>query len=129
MLKIVLRLLLLALVVALFYYLYQKGEQPSETRPFAPYRLEELAHKPLPKQVFLDGVRLYAVGLCKDKKFLRIIKHEQAACLQHVEQQHSRCLAAVSQEVPDQLSDHATLQRLSEQYVGCVTPRSETPRT
>lgn len=123
MLKILLRLLLLALVVALFYYLYQKGEQPSEARPFAPYRIDELPGKPLPKQVFQDGVKLYAVGLCKDKKFLRIIKREQAACLQHIEQQHSRCLAAVSQGMPDSLADREMLQKLSEQYVGCVTPR------
>ena len=123
MLKILLRSLLLALVVALFYYLYQKGEQPSEARPFAPYRIDELPGKPLPRQVFLDGVKLYAVGLCKDDKFLRIIKRERPACLQHVEQQHSRCLAAVSPNVPDPLSDRETLLKLSEQYVGCATPR------
>lgn len=121
MLKILLRLLLLALVVALFYYLYQKGEQPSETRPFAPYRIDELPGKPLPRQVFLDGVKLYAVGLCKDDKFLRIIKRERAACLQHIEQQHSRCLAAIAENTPGQLSDRAQLQALSEQYVSCVT--------
>ncbi|HEX4910786.1 MAG TPA: hypothetical protein VFV64_08490 [Permianibacter sp.] len=123
MIKIVLRLLLLALVIGFFYYLYQKGEQPSETRPFAPYRLDELASKPLPKQVFLDGVRLYAVGLCKDNKFLRIIKHEQAACLQHVEQQHSRCLALIAEQTPETFAERAPLQTLSEQYVGCVTPK------
>ena len=123
MLKIVLRLLALAVIVAIGYYLYSLGEKPSESRPFAPYRLDELATTPLPKQVFLDGVQLYANGICKDKKFLAIIKAEQAACLAHVEREHKRCLAEIDQTLPAKLISKDEVGQFSKQYVGCATPK------
>lgn len=123
MLKIVLRLLVLAVVVAIGYYLYSLGEKPSEARPFAPYRLDELATTPLPKQVFLDGVQLYANGICKDEKFLAIIKSEQAACLAHVEQAHARCLAEIASALPEKLTSKDEVGQFSKQYVGCATPK------
>jgi hypothetical protein len=123
MTKILLRLLVLALVVSFFYYLYWRGEQPSETRPFAPYRLDELSSKPLPKQVFLDGVRLYADGFCKDEKFLVIVKTDKQTCLAQVDARHSSCLAQVAVVLPDSLNDQASVEQYSKQYVGCVTPQ------
>ncbi|NQD37139.1 hypothetical protein HPT27_08885 [Permianibacter sp. IMCC34836] len=117
------RLVFLALAAAIGYLIYALNQQPSAAHPFAPYKLDELASRPLPKQVFLDGVHFYAEDLCKDKPFLAIIKTTADACLQHVHDQHSRCLATVATLTPEEIRDSEELGEYSQQYVGCVTPK------
>lgn len=117
------RSLVLAATVCIGYYLYNLGQQPSESRPFGAFNLDELATTPLPKQQFLDGVRFYADGLCKDKKFLAIVKRDKAACLDHVSARHSTCLAAVAATLPMNIASREQLTEYSEQYVRCATPQ------
>lgn len=117
------RSLALTATIGIGYYLYSLGQQPSESRPFGAFNLDELATQPLPKQQFLDGVRFYADGLCKDKKFLAIVKRNRAACLDHVASRHTDCLAAVAASVPMSFVNKEQLTEYSEQYVRCVTPQ------
>lgn len=117
------RLLVLAAAIGIGYYLYMLGQKPSESRPFGQYKLDELATTPLPKSAFLDGVRFYAEGLCKDKKFLAIVKSDKAACLAHVAARHSECLATVAATLPGHLADKEQIGAYSEQYLRCVTPQ------
>ncbi len=123
MFKIALRLLALAVVIAIGYYLYTQGEKPSESRPFAPYRLDEISSKPLPKKVFLDGVRFYAEGICKRDSFLEIFKTDQASCLAHVDSHHANCLAEVAAVLPTELDNKEQVGQYSKQYVGCAAPK------
>lgn len=117
------RLVFLALAAAIGYLIYTLNQKPSAAHPFAPYRLDELASKPLPKPVFLDGVHFYAEDICKDKQFLAIIKTTADACLQQVHDQHASCLATLAKLAPDEIRNTEQLGEYSQQYVSCVTPK------
>lgn len=121
MVKVVLRLLALAVTVTGFWWLYQQGQKPSEARPFAPYQLAALAETPLPRAVFLNGLRFFASAFCKDKQYRKLLATDEAGCLATVERQHNGCLNAVQSTVPATLNQLDEVNRLSARYIECAT--------
>lgn len=116
------RLVFLVLAAAIGYLIYTLNQKPSVAHPFAPYQLDELASKPLPKSVFLDGVHFYAEDLCKDSQFLEIVKVDKDTCLTHVSAHRGTCLATIAAVLPVSLGSKDQVSKYSEQYLQCVTP-------
>lgn len=121
MVKLILRLLALGVTVTGFWWLYQQGQKPSEARPFAPYQLAALAETPLPREVFLNGLRFYASAFCKDKQYRKLLATDEADCLATVERQHNGCLHDLQASVPATLNQLDELNRLSARYIECAT--------
>lgn len=116
--------LLLAALLGAGYYAYSHRNVPQTLeRPFGSYALTELAEKPMPAAVMLDGMKFYALDVvCKEDSFHRFSGMNQAQCEGYVNASHDACKRVQLPRIPALYHREQEIDQYSGQYLNCVLP-------
>ena len=116
-------LLMLVLLGAGYYFYTQRTIPQTLERPFGNYEMSELATRPMPKVVMLDGMKFYALdAVCKEANFQSFSRKTQAECESFVNASHAACKATALPAIPDLIHEEADIDRYSKSYLNCVLP-------